>query len=73
MTVQAGYDVLGSYCSPVNDAYNKPGLLPAAHRVRMCKLAAGVAPAVMVDRCSPTLPPQLTRFWKCSSLHCQTR
>lgn len=62
VTVQAGYDVLGSYCSPVNDAYNKPGLLPAAHRVRMCELAAGVAPAVMVDRCGSIPPPYLTRF-----------
>jgi len=62
--------VLGSYCSPVNDAYNKPGLLPAAHRVRMCELAAGVAPAVMVDRCSPSPSSQLTRFRECSSLYC---
>ncbi len=36
---QAGYDVLGSYISPVNDAYWKQALAPGRHRVRMCQLA----------------------------------
>jgi len=53
LPLQAGYDVLGGYLSPVNDGYGKPGLLPAAHRLRMCELAADAAPAVMVDRRAP--------------------
>lgn len=47
--VQAGYDVLGGYMSPVNDAYHKKGLAPAQHRVEMCRLAAETSDIVMVD------------------------
>lgn len=36
---QAGFDVLGGYLSPVNDAYWKQGLARGVHRVRMCQLA----------------------------------
>lgn len=39
----------GGYMSPVNDAYRKPGLVPAAHRVAMCKAAATASTLVMVD------------------------
>ena len=42
-----GIDVLGGYISPVNDAYGKAGLLPAEHRLAMCKLATD-ASAIMV-------------------------
>ena len=37
--LQAGFDVLGCYISPVNDAYWKQALAPGRHRVRMCQLA----------------------------------
>ncbi len=47
--LQRGYDVLGGYLSPVNDAYSKPGLAPAVHRVAMCRAAATSSPLVMVD------------------------
>ncbi|KAK9829046.1 hypothetical protein WJX72_003627 [[Myrmecia] bisecta] len=47
--LQSGTDVLGGYLSPVNDAYKKPGLLPAEQRVAMCELAAGATDDVMVD------------------------
>lgn len=46
---QEGYDVLGGYISPVNDAYAKPGLAPAQHRVRMAELAVASSPLIMVD------------------------
>ncbi|KAF7081313.1 hypothetical protein CFC21_085268 [Triticum aestivum] len=46
---QRGYCVLGGYMSPVNDAYKKKDLLPAAHRVRLCELACGSSSFVMVD------------------------
>ena len=35
--------------SPVNDAYHKPGLLPAQHRIAMCQLAASESDLAMVD------------------------
>ncbi|KAI1337017.1 nicotinamide mononucleotide adenylyl transferase [Xylariaceae sp. FL0016] len=34
------YEVVGGYLSPVSDAYQKTGLAPSYHRVRMCDLAA---------------------------------
>lgn len=46
---QRGYSVLGGYMSPVNDAYKKKDLLPAAHRVRLCELACQSSSFVMVD------------------------
>ncbi|KAF7092017.1 hypothetical protein CFC21_094540 [Triticum aestivum] len=46
---QRGYSVLGGYMSPVNDAYEKKDLLPAAHRARLCELACGNSSFVMVD------------------------
>ena len=47
--LQADYDVLGGYMSPVHTAYSKKGLAPAEHRVRMCELAAETSPLIMVD------------------------
>ncbi|KDD77093.1 hypothetical protein H632_c21p1 [Helicosporidium sp. ATCC 50920] len=44
-----GADVLGAYLSPVGDAYWKPGLASAQHRVRMCELAAESSDFTMVD------------------------
>ena len=49
LLMQAGYDMLGGYMSPVNDAYQKKGLAPAQQRVEMCKLAAKSSDIVMVD------------------------
>ncbi|KAF8690006.1 hypothetical protein HU200_041644 [Digitaria exilis] len=46
---QRGYCVLGGYMSPVNDAYKKKDLLPAAHRIRFCELACKSSSFVMVD------------------------
>lgn len=47
--MQAGYDVLGGYMSPVHDAYSKKDLAKAEHRVAMCQLAAETSPLIMVD------------------------
>ncbi|KAG6544023.1 hypothetical protein Mapa_014546 [Marchantia paleacea] len=44
-----GYDVLGGYMSPVNDAYGKKGLAAAEHRIRLCQLASNESPFIMVD------------------------
>ncbi|XP_039819527.1 nicotinamide/nicotinic acid mononucleotide adenylyltransferase-like isoform X2 [Panicum virgatum] len=46
---QRGYNVLGGYMSPVNDAYKKKDLLPAAHRIRFCELACKSSSFAMVD------------------------
>lgn len=42
--------------SPVNDAYHKPGLLPAQHRIGMCQLAAAESDLIMVDRWEAAQP-----------------
>ncbi len=49
LLLQRGVRVVGGYMSPVNDAYTKPGLLPAAHRLQMCRAAASTHTRLMVD------------------------
>ena len=39
-------DIVGGLISPVHDAYGKPSLVPAAHRVEMCRRAAASSPWV---------------------------
>lgn len=34
------YEIIGGFLSPVSDAYKKPGLAPARHRIQMCSYAA---------------------------------
>lgn len=42
------FEVVGSYLSPVSDAYKKPALASALHRLAMCELAVG-STDIMVD------------------------
>nr|GEY76743.1 nicotinamide/nicotinic acid mononucleotide adenylyltransferase isoform X1 [Tanacetum cinerariifolium] len=44
-----GFQVVGGYMSPVNDAYKKHGLIPAEHRITMCQLACKSSEFIMVD------------------------
>ncbi|XP_050216413.1 nicotinamide/nicotinic acid mononucleotide adenylyltransferase [Mercurialis annua] len=44
-----GYRVIAAYMSPVTDAYKKPGLVSAEHRLRMCNLACESSDFIMVD------------------------
>ncbi|XP_047308252.1 nicotinamide/nicotinic acid mononucleotide adenylyltransferase [Impatiens glandulifera] len=44
-----GFCVIGGYMSPVNDAYNKKGLVSSVHRVQMCDLVCQNSDFVMVD------------------------
>nr|KAJ0211611.1 hypothetical protein LSAT_V11C400210380 [Lactuca sativa] len=44
-----GFNVVGGYMSPVNDAYQKKGLIPSEHRIEMCQLACKSSDFVMVD------------------------
>ncbi|PHH84716.1 hypothetical protein CDD83_1506 [Cordyceps sp. RAO-2017] len=63
------FDVVGSYLSPVSDAYNKPSLARARDRVAMCTLAVEADDAnasIMVDpwetlRCDDAGRPVYTR------------
>ncbi|PON94009.1 putative nicotinate-nucleotide adenylyltransferase [Trema orientale] len=41
--------VIGGYMSPVNDAYNKRGLISAEHRIQLCQLACKSSDFIMVD------------------------
>ncbi|KAJ1741077.1 Nicotinamide/nicotinic acid mononucleotide adenylyltransferase 1 [Coemansia sp. RSA 989] len=44
------YELIGGYFSPVSDYYQKEGLAPAQHRVRMCELATETSSTwLMVD------------------------
>lgn len=47
--VKRGYDVMGGYMSPVNDAHKKKDLANASHRVEMCKLASDTSDIIMID------------------------
>jgi len=62
---QSGYDVLGGYMSPVNDAYGKPGLIAARHRVCMSQ----VATAGMIQPHSATACPPLPRVSQGGDVH----
>lgn len=45
----AEYQVIGGFLSPVSDAYEKPGLAPAVHRLQMCSLAVADSPWIAND------------------------
>eukprot|EP01133_Synstelium_polycarpum_P014800 gene14800-17499_t len=44
-----GDNVIGGYMSPVGDAYKKATLIPAAHRIEMCKRALDSSEWLMMD------------------------
>ncbi|KAL6198565.1 hypothetical protein ACLB2K_028354 [Fragaria x ananassa] len=44
-----GFCVIGGYISPVNNAYNKRGLISAEHRIQLCHLACKSSEFIMVD------------------------
>jgi nicotinamide mononucleotide adenylyltransferase len=43
------FEVVGSYLSPVSDAYKKPFPVPAHNRLTMCSLAAEDTTNLMID------------------------
>ncbi|KAE9380290.1 Nucleotidylyl transferase [Stipitochalara longipes BDJ] len=60
------FEVVGSYLSPVSDAYQKPSLVPAHHRLEMCSIAAEDTRNLMVDswealRCNEAGEPVYTK------------
>lgn len=44
-----GFQVVGGFLSPVNDAYSKPGLIAHRHRSAMCRLGVQSSPWLQVD------------------------
>ncbi|KAH3901686.1 probable Nicotinamide-nucleotide adenylyltransferase 1 [Saccharomycodes ludwigii] len=61
---QTRFEVVGGYYSPVSDNYQKPGLAPSNHRVRMCELASErTSNWLMVDAWE-SLQPEYTRTAK---------
>ncbi|KAI4390062.1 hypothetical protein MLD38_002215 [Melastoma candidum] len=46
---QDGYNVIGGYISPVNDAYKKKALISSKHRISLCQLACLSSDFIMVD------------------------
>jgi nicotinamide mononucleotide adenylyltransferase len=48
--------VIGGFLSPVSEAYEKPGLAPAAHRLQMCSLAVADSPWIANDAWEASQP-----------------
>lgn len=71
-----GFRVIGSYISPVNDAYKKKNLVSSVHRVQMCKLASQTSDLVMVDPWEAnqsTYQRTLTVLSRIKNLLCEAR
>ncbi|CCK68978.1 nicotinamide-nucleotide adenylyltransferase NMA1 KNAG_0B05450 [Huiozyma naganishii CBS 8797] len=61
---QTRFEVVGGYYSPVNDTYQKPGLAPSYHRVRMCELACERTSSWLMVDAWESLQPSYTRTAK---------
>ncbi|CAL9733814.1 nicotinamide/nicotinic acid mononucleotide adenylyltransferase 1 [Monosporozyma servazzii] len=61
---QTRFEVVGGYYSPVNDTYQKPGLAPSRHRVRMCELACERTSSWLMVDAWESLQPSYTRTAK---------
>lgn len=61
---QTRFEVVGGYYSPVSDTYQKPGLAPAYHRVRMCELACERTSSWLMVDAWESLQPSYTRTAK---------
>ena len=61
---QTRFEVVGGYYSPVNDTYQKPGLAPSHHRVRMCELACERTSSWLMVDAWESLQPSYTRTAK---------
>ncbi|CUM67156.1 uncharacterized protein PRCAT00004848001 [Priceomyces carsonii] len=61
ITEQTRFEVIAGYYSPVSSNYNKPGLAPAHHRVRMCELACERTSSWLMVDAWESLQPRYTR------------
>lgn len=61
---QTRFEVVGGYYSPVSDNYQKPGLAPSHHRVRMCELACERTSSWLMVDAWESLQPAYTRTAK---------
>ncbi|KAL3232607.1 Nicotinamide/nicotinic acid mononucleotide adenylyltransferase 1 [Nakaseomyces bracarensis] len=58
------FEVVGGYYSPVSDNYQKQGLAPSYHRVRMCELACERTSSWLMVDAWESLQPTYTRTAK---------
>lgn len=61
---QTRFEVVGGYYSPVSDNYQKAGLAPSYHRVRMCELACERTSSWLMVDSWESLQPSYTRTAK---------
>jgi nicotinamide mononucleotide adenylyltransferase len=61
ITEQTKFEVIGGYYSPVSSNYEKQGLAPAHHRVRMCELACERTSSWLMVDAWESLQPKYTR------------
>lgn len=61
ITEQTRFEVVGGYYSPVSSNYEKQGLAPAHHRVRMCELACERTSSWLMVDAWESLQPKYTR------------
>jgi nicotinamide mononucleotide adenylyltransferase len=61
---QTRFEVIGGYYSPVSDNYQKQGLAPSYHRVRMCELACERTSSWLMVDAWESLQPSYTRTAK---------
>ncbi|CAI4035234.1 hypothetical protein SMKI_12G3830 [Saccharomyces mikatae IFO 1815] len=61
---QTRFEVIGGYYSPVSDNYQKQGLAPSCHRVRMCELACERTSSWLMVDAWESLQPSYTRTAK---------
>ncbi|KAK4534784.1 hypothetical protein CDCA_CDCA02G0809 [Cyanidium caldarium] len=64
-----GKTVIGGLLSPVNDAYHKPSLISAAHRLQMCRLAVADSEWIDVDEWEAHQPRYVPTFRVLQHLH----
>jgi nicotinamide mononucleotide adenylyltransferase len=55
------FEIIGGYYSPVSDHYQKEGLAPTHHRVRMCELAVERTSTWLMVDAWESLQPEYTR------------
>ncbi|ODV77222.1 NAD(+) salvage pathway [Suhomyces tanzawaensis NRRL Y-17324] len=61
ITEQTRFEVIGGFYSPVSSNYEKQGLAPAHHRVRMCELACERTSSWLMVDAWESLQPKYTR------------
>lgn len=64
---KTNFQVVGGFISPTSDAYEKKGLVLAAHRLKMCELAIASSPWIVCDSWEAQQPSWATTAMALSS------